>query len=72
MIGRGICPIEGKEPGLAELLARVVGAGRFHATTDYSVCRDAQVVLVAVETLVDPVTKKPGYQALRGALTDLR
>jgi UDP-N-acetyl-D-mannosaminuronic acid dehydrogenase len=71
MINRGECPLQGKEPGLAELVSRVVGAGRFHATIDYSVCRDAQVVLVAVETPVDPVTKKPGYQALRGALTDL-
>lgn len=71
MINRGVCPIGGKEPGLAELLARVVTESRFRATTGYEVCRDAQVVLIAVETPVDPVTKKPGYQALRGALTDL-
>jgi UDP-N-acetyl-D-mannosaminuronic acid dehydrogenase len=70
-INQGMCPIEGKEPGLAELLARVVSEGRFRATTDYEVCRKTQVVLIAVETPVDPVTKKPGYQALRGALTDL-
>ncbi len=71
MINRGVCPIEGKEPGLAELLARVVTESHFRATTDYEVCREAQIVLIAVETPVDPVTKKPGYQALRGALTDL-
>ena len=71
MINRGECPIEGKEPGLAELLARVVSEGRFQATTDYAPCQEARVVLIAVETPVDPVTKKPGYQALRGALTDL-
>ena len=71
MVNRGICPIEGQEPGLAELLARVVTGGRFRATMDYEVCREAQVVLIAVETPVDPVTKKPGYQALRGALTNL-
>lgn len=71
MINRGECPIEGKEPGLAELVAQVVTTDRFRATTDYAVCRDAHIVLIAVETPVYPVTKKPGYQALRGALTDL-
>jgi len=71
MINRGECPIEGKEPGLAELLSKVVSAGRLRATTDYEPCREAQVVLIAVETPVDPATKKPAYQALRTALTDL-
>ena len=71
LINRGQCPIEGKEPGLPELVSRAVGEGRFRATTDYKACREAQIVLIAVETPVDPVTKKPGYTALRGALTDL-
>ncbi|MEE8391384.1 MAG: NAD(P)-binding domain-containing protein, partial [Anaerolineae bacterium] len=71
MINRGECPIEGREPGLADLLRRATASGRLQATTDYTACREAQVVLIAVETPVDPVTKKPGYEALRGALTDL-
>jgi UDP-N-acetyl-D-mannosaminuronic acid dehydrogenase len=71
MINAGECPIGGKEPGLRELLSQVVSSGRFRATTDYEVCRDAQIILIAVETPVDPVTKKPGYRALRAALTDL-
>jgi UDP-N-acetyl-D-mannosaminuronic acid dehydrogenase len=71
MINRGFCPIEGKEPGLADLLARVVSKGRFRATADYEVCREAQVVLIAVETPVDPETKKPDYRSLCGALIDL-
>jgi UDP-N-acetyl-D-mannosaminuronic acid dehydrogenase len=70
-INGGLCPIEGREPGLAELLSRMVGAGRLRATTSYDVCRQADVVLVAVETPVDPVTRKPGYNALRRALQDL-
>ena len=70
-IGRGECPIEGEEPGLAGLIARVVAEGRLSATTDYDVCRDAQVVFVVVETPVDPETHKPRYDALRGALTSL-
>ena len=71
MINRGECPIEGKEPGLVELLQRVVATGRFRATTDYEPCREGQVVLIAVETPVDKGTHKPLYTALRGALTDL-
>ena len=63
MINGRQCPIEGKEPGLVELLRQVVSNGRFRAGTEYSACRDAQVVLIAVETPVDPVTKKPGYKA---------
>ncbi|MEA3338947.1 MAG: nucleotide sugar dehydrogenase [Chloroflexota bacterium] len=71
VINRGKCPIEGREPGLAELMARVVSGGCLRATTDYEPCHEAQVVLVAVETPVDPATKKPRYKALRSALTDL-
>ncbi len=70
-INQGICPIEGKEPGLPELLAEVIRQGRLKATTDYAVCRKAQIALVAVETPVDKATKKPGYEALRATLQDL-
>jgi UDP-N-acetyl-D-mannosaminuronic acid dehydrogenase len=71
MINRGECPIEGKEPGLPELVARVVSEGNFVATTDYEPCRRAEVALIAVETPVDSSSRKPRYKALRGALTDL-
>ncbi len=71
MINEGVSPIEGKEPGLPELLAEVVAARRFRASTDYAECRDAQVVLITVETPVDEVTKKPAYEALRDALEHL-
>jgi UDP-N-acetyl-D-mannosaminuronic acid dehydrogenase len=71
MINRGECPIEGEEPGLADLLREVIAADLMRATTDYAPCRKAQIVLIAVETPVDPVTKQPGYEALRGSLTDL-
>jgi UDP-N-acetyl-D-mannosaminuronic acid dehydrogenase len=70
-ISRGICPIEGKEPELPELLARVVKDGNLEVTTDYRVCKQSQIILIAVETPVNPNTHKPTYQALRAALTDL-
>ena len=64
------CPIEGEEPGLAELVREVVRAGWLQATTDYGVCRQADVVLVAVETPIDSV-HQPRYRALRAALRSL-
>jgi len=70
-INQGICPIEGKEPGLQELLVEVIRQGSLKATTDYTVCREAQIALIAVETPVDKTTKRPGYEALRATLQDL-
>jgi UDP-N-acetyl-D-mannosaminuronic acid dehydrogenase len=71
MINQGQSPIEGKEPGLAELVSQVVSQGKLHVTTDYYACADAQIILIAVETPVDSETKKPNYQALRSALAEL-
>jgi UDP-N-acetyl-D-mannosaminuronic acid dehydrogenase len=70
-INDGASPFGGEEPGLKALLAEVVRAGRLRATTDYSVCRETQVALIAVETPVDDASKQPRYRALRSALTSL-
>jgi UDP-N-acetyl-D-mannosaminuronic acid dehydrogenase len=70
-INQGICPIEGKEPGLPELLAEVIRGDKLKATTDYAECRQAQVALIAVETPVDKTTKRPTYKALRATLQGL-
>ena len=70
-INQGICPIEGKEAGLPELLAEVIREGRLKATTDYAECRRAQIALIAVETPVNKTTKEPGYEALQAALQEL-
>jgi len=69
-INAGINPIEGKEPGLAELLKSVVVSGRLHATTDYNELNDRDVFIVAVETPVDD-NHIPRYEALRAALSSL-
>jgi UDP-N-acetyl-D-mannosaminuronic acid dehydrogenase len=66
----GDCPIEGKEPGLPELVAEVVAARRLKATIDYTVCQEADLVLIAVETPIDSV-RQPRYRALRSALRSL-
>ena len=67
-VNAGRSPIEGEEPGLAELLAEVVRAGRLRASTDPAALAAAEVVLLAVETPVDEATKRPLYAALRAAL----
>lgn len=70
LINSGVSPIEGEEPGLAELIARVVGGRKLRATCDYDDLRGCDIVLIDVETPVDEM-HVPRYQALRSALTSL-
>lgn len=70
-INRGQCPIGGEEPGLAELVGGVASSGALRATTEYAALAEAQVVLICVDTPVDPETHKPSYRALRAALASL-
>lgn len=67
-INAGRVPFEGEEPGLPELLARVVADERLVATTDPEALRTCDAILVAVDTPVDASTHQPGYAALKGAL----
>jgi UDP-N-acetyl-D-mannosaminuronic acid dehydrogenase len=69
-INQGISPIEGNEPGLAELITEVVGSGKLKAATDYSILKDRDVVLIDVET---PVNEEhiPEYHALKEAFKSL-
>ena len=69
-INAGISPIEGEEPGLAELLAAVIAKGNLKATVDYEDLRDRDVVLIDVETPIDK-NNGPRYQALRNSLRSL-
>lgn len=69
-INAGGNPIEGREPGLAELLKIVNSSGRLRATTDYEDLRDRDIVLISVETPVSQ-NNKPEYQALRKVLVSL-
>jgi UDP-N-acetyl-D-mannosaminuronic acid dehydrogenase len=69
-INAGQSPIEGDEPGLAQLVAEVVASGRFTASTDYDDLVDADVVLIDVETPVDEA-HRPQYVALSAACRSL-
>jgi UDP-N-acetyl-D-mannosaminuronic acid dehydrogenase len=61
-------PIEGREPGLAELLTKVVKSGNLYATSDYTEIGEADVILISVETPVGD-DHKPGFEALKAAST---
>jgi len=69
-INLGQSPIEGDEPGLAELLATVVARGKLRADSDYANLAAVDIVLVAVETPVDE-NNVPQYVALKAAMSDL-
>jgi UDP-N-acetyl-D-mannosaminuronic acid dehydrogenase len=70
MINAGQSPIDGNEPGLAELLADVIHQGNLRATNDYAELSRADVVLIDVETPVDD-QHKPHYAALESACFSL-
>jgi nucleotide sugar dehydrogenase len=70
LINAGSSPIEGDEPGLAELLAGVVESGHLQATTDYARLNDADIVFINVETPVDS-QHRPHYTALEAACRSL-
>ena len=70
LINKGISPIEGDEPGLAELINGVVSAGRLRASTTYEDLAGADVVLICVETPVD-ADHRPRFAALKAACAAL-
>ncbi len=70
MVNAGISPIDGNEPGIAELLRRVVDSGKLRATAQYSQLGDRDVVLICVETPVDE-HHVPRYDSLHSVLTGL-
>jgi UDP-N-acetyl-D-mannosaminuronic acid dehydrogenase len=53
------------------LLKEVIQSGRLQVSSDPQDCREASVILIAVETPVDAGSKAPRYEALKGALRDL-
>ena len=63
-LNEGKNPIGGDEPGLSDLIARVVKKGTFKVVDDISTCRDAEAVLIDVQTPTD-ADKTPNYDSLK-------
>ncbi len=63
-INQGKCPIGGDEPGLPELIQRVVKNNKFKVTDDFSVCRNGDVILIDVQTPVES-DHEPRFESLK-------
>jgi len=63
-LNEGRCPIGGKEPELPELLEKVVSNQKFHVTEDISAVKEADFILIDVQT---PTDEKhiPQYESLK-------
>ncbi len=70
VINSGRSPIEGDEPGLNDLLAKVAASKKLFATSDYQNLKDCDIILIDVETPVDE-SNIPRYRAMQAALNDL-
>jgi UDP-N-acetyl-D-mannosaminuronic acid dehydrogenase len=69
-LNEGKNPIWGDEPGLSELIACVVKKGTFRVVEDVSACKDADVILIDVQTPVD-ADKVPDYESLEEVSTNV-
>lgn len=69
-LNQGKSVIEAEEPGLRELIKRIHDKGTFHVTDDISAYREADVIIVAVQTPVDE-NHIPQYESLRNVLADI-
>lgn len=64
-LNSGKNPIGGDEPGLSELIARVVKKKKtFKVVEDIAVCKDAEAVLIDVQTPTD-ANRVPDYSSLK-------
>lgn len=65
MLNRGESPLKGEEPGLEELISKVVKADKFKCTSDFSKIAEVDAVTLAIQTpFEDPVSLKPDFGAL--------
>ena len=70
LINKGISPIEGKEPGLSEMIKRVIESGHLRATVNFEDLSDRDLILINVETPVND-DNYPEYKALRAAVSSV-
>jgi len=68
-IAAGKNPLRGEEPGLPELLSKVVSEGRLTATDNPSLISGADAVFVCVDTPMDR-DRRPVLTSLEGAVKD--
>lgn len=65
MLNRGESPLKGKEPGLEELINKVIKADKFKCTSDFSKIAEVDAVTLAIQTpFADPARLEPDFGAL--------
>ena len=65
MINRGESPLKGDEPGLEDLINKVVKAGEFQCTSDFSRISEVDAVTLAIQTpFANPHDLEPDFSAL--------
>ncbi|MCK4635055.1 MAG: nucleotide sugar dehydrogenase [Candidatus Aenigmarchaeota archaeon] len=68
-INQGVFPLKGEEPGMKELVEGVVKEGKLKASLDYDECKDADFILVSVQTPMKGDV--PDYSFLKGAVEEV-
>ncbi|HII99395.1 MAG TPA: nucleotide sugar dehydrogenase [Methanoregula sp.] len=69
MLNRGESPLKGEEPGLEELLQKVVSAKKFQCTSDFSKIADLDAVALSIQTpFLNKEDLLPDFSALREGL----
>lgn len=64
-LNRGESPLKGEEPGLEELIGKVVREGKFQCTSDFSKISECDAVTLAIQTpFADPKDLIPDFSAL--------
>ncbi len=65
MLNRGESPLKGEEPGLEDLIHKVVKAGKFECTSDFSKISELDAVTLAIQTpFANPKDLEPDFSAL--------
>ncbi|KQC04674.1 MAG: NDP-N-acetyl-D-galactosaminuronic acid dehydrogenase [Methanoculleus sp. SDB] len=69
MLNRGQCPLKGEEPGLDDLIRRVVAADKFRCTADFEKIAGCDAVTLAIQTpFARPEDLLPDFGALSEGL----
>lgn len=72
MLNRGESPLKGEEPGLEDLLGKVVGTGKFRCTSDFGEVAGCDAVTLAIQTpFADPKDLIPDFSALTEGLREV-
>ena len=69
LLNRGESPLVGEEPGLPELLRKVVSAGKFTCTPDFAAIGSCDAVTIAIQTpFLNPADLEPDFTPLSDGL----